>query len=135
MNLNQLPSPISQQQLPETAETPEIKREWTIRTYKPYYFAYEDKVYRLDNDFCIFEVNPNNHFSLEQYYGCFSVHDRYDDEQLGYIEYTPLTQFTKVPRNVENYYRNIIFDHLLWACGCDFLVSYDANNGNGNGKK
>lgn len=99
-----------------------IKRKWMIKSYQPFYFDFEGKVYRLDSDFCVFDVNPANNFSIGQYYGCYTVHDSYDDEHLGYIEYNPLTEFTRVPRNVENYFRNVVFDQIMWACGCEFLA-------------
>ncbi len=96
-----------------------VRRHWTSNIKAPIYFEYREKVYRLDADFCVFDVDAQNDFKVCNYYGCFTIHDRFDDVYLGYIEFIPIifkdyTIQEKLPNNIENYFRNIIFKQLTW---------------------
>ena len=110
-----------------------VKRKWTHEPYELQYFEYEGNVYRLDNDFCIFDVKVEEDYKLNKYYGCYIVHNRFDDEYVGSIEFNHVDENStgllnnesmsvsvststigKLPKSVECYFRNIIFDHLVW---------------------
>jgi hypothetical protein len=102
-----------------------VKRKWTHNSYELKYFEYEGRVYRLDNDFCVFDVKVEEDYKLNKYYGCYTIHNRFDDEYIGSIEFNHIDENVvgllnnalltgKLPKNVESYFRNIIFDHLIW---------------------